>query len=90
MITVRATFDGRVFVPEEAVNLPVGRVVNIPIDGPADDGPARPPLQELLERLSASPANPDWPADGAAQYDHYLYGTPKQRHDLRGHCVPVH
>ena len=24
------------------------------------------------------PTNEDWPADGAGQIDHYLYGTPKR------------
>ena len=38
----------------------------------------RPPLLALLEELRQLPENPDWPADGAAQHDHYLYGTPKQ------------
>jgi hypothetical protein len=36
------------------------------------------PLMKLLRALEAMPDNPDWPADGAAQHDHYLYGLPKR------------
>lgn len=36
------------------------------------------PLMKLLRALEALPDNPDWPADGAAQHDHYLYGLPKR------------
>ena len=76
-MTVTARFDGRVFVPDGPVDLPVGRKVRLvlePIDGVADPRP----LAALAAALNQLPANPDWPADGAAQHDHYLYGTPKQ------------
>lgn len=76
-MTVTAHFDGRVFVPDGPVDLPVGRRVRIvpePVDGAADSRP----LLALLAAVEQLPANPDWPADGAAQIDHYLYGTPKQ------------
>lgn len=77
MITVKARFDGRVFVPEQPVDLPVGHVLEIAIVPPPPEGGAKSPLGELAELIEALPANPDWPADGAAQHDHYLYGTPK-------------
>lgn len=36
------------------------------------------PLMDLA-RLAAEPgARTEWPADGAAEHDHYLYGTPKR------------
>jgi hypothetical protein len=76
MTVVKARFDGRVFVPEGPVDLPVGQVLEIVVDRPA--APAAPPLTALLDELRSLPENPDWPADGAAQHDHYLYGTPKQ------------
>ena len=41
---------------------------------PADEKP----LLKLLQALEALPENPDWPTDGAAQHDHYLYGLPKR------------
>lgn len=76
---VKARFDGRVFVPEEPVDLPPGSVVEIPI-APADEGPGDlRPLARLAEIAEQFPANPDWPEDGAAQHDHYLYGTPKKQ-----------
>jgi len=79
VLTVRARFDGRVFVPEHPVDLPVGHVLEIPIaEVPAPDE-SKLPLAELLALLEQLPTNPDWPADGAAQHDHYLYGTPKTR-----------
>lgn len=75
MTIIKARFDGRVFIPEQPVDLPVGYVLEIPIRPPSG-GP--PPLRALAELLEAQPENPDWPPDGAAQHDHYLYGTPKK------------
>jgi hypothetical protein len=54
MSAVRARFDGRVFVPEEVVNLPVGHVVEIPID-PALAGGTGAGLEERFQQLAA-----DW------------------------------
>lgn len=36
------------------------------------------PLLDMGLELEAMPQNPDWPSDGAAQHDHYLYGADKQ------------
>jgi hypothetical protein len=77
MRTVKARFDGRVFVPEQPVDVPVGSVLEIPLAGPCGEALAPPPLAALLAALEQWPANPEWPADGAAQHDHYLCGTPK-------------
>jgi hypothetical protein len=79
-MTVKARFDGRVFVPEWPVNLPVGYTLEIalpsqPVSPPPFESA---PLLELLKILDQFPENPDWPEDGAAQHDHYLYGTPKR------------
>ena len=46
-----------------------------PVAGPTD---GEKPLLKLLQALEKLPENPDWPADGAAQHDHYLYGLPKR------------
>jgi hypothetical protein len=70
-MTITVRFDGRVFVPDQAVDLPVGTPVQITVV------PPDPPLAGLLADLQQLPANPDWPTDGAAAHDHYLYGTPK-------------
>lgn len=78
--TVKAKFDGRVSVPEEPVDLPVGYELEIAIEAPAPNGEKKPKtaLQRLAEIASQFPANPDLPSDYAAQIDHYLYGLPKR------------
>jgi hypothetical protein len=77
-MTITARFDGRVFVPDGPVDLPAGRRVQILVDsGEAPVAPPNLPLSDLLADLRCLPENPEWPADGAAQHDHYLYGTPK-------------
>ncbi|MBI1902049.1 MAG: hypothetical protein HYS13_13180 [Planctomycetia bacterium] len=76
MTTVRAHFDGHVFVPESPVELPVGYVLEIPIPTAEPSASPASPFAGLLEQLEALPVNSDWPADGASQHDHYLYGTP--------------
>ncbi len=78
MSTIKARFDGRVFVPEGPVDLPVGCELEIALPAPAEKGPAKLPLVALADLLGRFPENPQWPADGAAQHDHYLYGTPKK------------
>lgn len=84
MITIKARFDGRVFVPESPVDLPAGSSVEIvfpaPTAPPAPAAPehSKPPLVVLMELLDELPANPNLPKDFAAQHDHYLYGTPKR------------
>ncbi len=75
--TVRARFDGQVFVPEQPVDLPAGTVVHVAL--PTALPSATPaPLGALVQLLEAFPSNPDWAPDSAAQHDHYLYGLTKQ------------
>ncbi|MBI2805723.1 MAG: hypothetical protein HYX68_12155 [Planctomycetes bacterium] len=76
-VTVKAHFDGRVFVPDEPVQLPVGFELQIPIDMPAKPS-AGTTLGQLAEIASQFPANPELASDLAAQHDHYLYGLPKR------------
>lgn len=82
MTVVKAHFDGKVLVPDEPVKLPVNCTLELHIQPvekqlptPADGKP----LMKLLKALETLPGNPDWPADGAAQHDHYLYGLPKRQ-----------
>jgi hypothetical protein len=77
-MTLHVKFDGKTLVPQEAVDLPIGADLEIEIRPRAEHGASKPPLQELMELADQFPANPDAPADGAAQHDHYLYGTPKR------------
>ena len=76
MSTVKARFDGHVFVPSEPVNLPVGCELEIPL--PLSPSKKDVSVAQLAELLEGFPENPQWPADGAAQHDHYLFGTPKK------------
>jgi len=81
MTVLKAHFDGKVLVPDEPVKLPVNRPLELHIQPVGPDVPSAAngkPLLKLLQALERLPANPDWPADGAAQHDHYLYGLPKR------------
>jgi hypothetical protein len=78
MTTVKARFDGRVFVPETPVDLPTGSVVEIPLRPSPPPGSPRTPLMALAEIAHQFPDDPDMPTDAAAQVDHYLYGSPKR------------
>ncbi|MBI4474971.1 MAG: hypothetical protein HY646_20050 [Acidobacteria bacterium] len=77
MKKLKAHFDGTVLVPDEPVDLPVNCALEVevkPVQSPDGDKP----LLKLLKALEEFPGNPDWPPDGAAQHDHYLYGQPKR------------
>jgi len=77
-MTVKARFDGRVFVPQGPVDLPVGSVVEIP-DATVEPVPSEiTPLAKLAGIAQMFPEDDDLPSDLAAQHDHYLYGTPKR------------
>lgn len=76
MTTIHAHFDGKVFVPESAVTLPTGTRLQLVIEEvPADESA---PFAALADIAAQFPDNPDSLRDGAAQHDHYLYGTPKR------------
>jgi predicted DNA-binding antitoxin AbrB/MazE fold protein len=76
---LKAHYDGRVLVPEQPVDLPVGRRLEIQVAAAPDERPQRPGLlKDLAELARTLPGNPAGPTDGAAQHDHYLYGTPKR------------
>ena len=81
--TLRARFDGKVFVPETPVELQADTLVELTFSS-SPSPPAlpretdEPPLMRLYEMIKDLPVNPDSPGDFAAQHDHYLYGTPKR------------
>jgi hypothetical protein len=76
--TLIAHFDGKVIVPDEPVELPTGCRLEIRVET-ADAQKQRPgSLSRLAELARKIPANPDAPADAAAQHDHYLYGQAKR------------
>jgi hypothetical protein len=77
--TLRAHFDGRVLVPEEPVDLPVGCTLEIRVNVVASvSEPVTRPLAKLAALVEQFPANPAAPLDGAVQHDHYLYGAAKR------------
>jgi antitoxin component of MazEF toxin-antitoxin module len=83
--TIKADASGAVTLPADlcrAVGVePGGNVTVVVWDGKIVLGPARPPIWERIAALTAD-APPEeldkLPVDGAAQVDHYLYGTPKR------------
>ncbi|MCY3022372.1 MAG: hypothetical protein NTW87_25610 [Planctomycetota bacterium] len=84
MIAIRAHYDGKYVVPDEPVQLPKNRPLNVQIDvvddagAPGDGRQVSEFLRELAELGERLPADAELPVDGAAQHDHYLYGTPKR------------
>ena len=82
---LRVKFDGKVLIPEDPVDLPVGETIEVMVQptGAEQQVPqpaSRTPLQKLADLAAKYPPDPNSPGDAAAQHDHYLYGTPK-RHD---------
>ena len=85
-ITIRAHFDGKVFVPDEPVDLPADAPVELTVD-PSALNDRESPDQDSSGEMSAFA---DWveslppidrgdlPTDGSKNYKHYLYGHPKQ------------
>jgi len=81
MTVLKAHFDGKVLIPDEPVNLPVNCALEVSVQrAPVKKNvsPDAKPLMKLVKALEELPPNPDWPSDGAAQHDHYLYGLPKR------------
>ena len=70
--TITAHFDGKVIVPDEPVQLPVGHPLRVHLEL------AEPAEPRFAEFLGFAADLPDAPSDLAAQHDHYLYGTPKR------------
>ena len=69
------TYQGKVkngvVVLEGNPSLADGTVVRVE---PVEDRP----LVDLVRATEHLSGDTDWPADGAAEHDHYLYGTPKR------------
>jgi hypothetical protein len=70
--SINAHFDGRVIVPDEPVELPVGQSLRVYLELP-NGSSAR-----FADLLQFEADLPDAPSDLAAQHDHYLYGSPKR------------
>lgn len=66
MVTISAHFDGRVIVPDEPVELPIGKSLRVRLEV-IDQAEA--PFSDLL---SLAADLPDAPGDLSSQHDHYL------------------
>ncbi len=70
--TITAHFDGKVLVPDEPVQFPVGQPLRVQVEV------AENPTPRFADLLGFAADLPDAPSDLAAQHDHYLYGSPKR------------
>ena len=80
MTTIRAHFDGKVFVPDEPVDLPVGEAVEVSVHQ-APPTPETESLGDAILRFAKEQPTidrGDLPTDGSINYKHYLYGHPKR------------
>ena len=75
---IRARFNGKVLIPEDPVDLPMDRVLEVRVSDALAQETTEPPLMRLVRALDGLPSDPNAPTDGAVQHDHYLYGTPKR------------
>lgn len=76
--TLRVHFDGKVLIPEQPVDLPIGRTLEVQVSEVQDASTPPAPLEKLADLVSQFPPRTPGNCDGAAQHDHYLYGTPKR------------
>ncbi|HZZ27215.1 MAG TPA: hypothetical protein VFE46_04340 [Pirellulales bacterium] len=70
--TISVHFDGKVLVPDEPLQLPVGQSLRVHLeltDSTTD---------KFADFLNLAADLPDAPTDLSVQHDHYLYGTPKR------------
>jgi hypothetical protein len=73
MTKVKVQYDGRALVPVIPLNIPKGATFDIYLD----ETPLT-ALQKLASLAKECAVDDDTRTDGAAQHDHYLYGTPKR------------
>ncbi len=74
-----AHFDGKYLLPDQPVDLPIGKPLQVTAEEvakPADTPPLN--LGEWLDAIVAETGLVEGPEDWAAELDHYLYGTPKR------------
>ncbi|HET6576612.1 MAG TPA: hypothetical protein VFG68_23645 [Fimbriiglobus sp.] len=85
-MTVTAHYDGRVFVPDEPVDLPVGTAVRLTVV-PAAPPPAsqlmRAELYARIQEIIARSYKPGPPENTSENVDAILYGRPGDPGDVR-------
>jgi hypothetical protein len=77
-MVIKARYDGRVFIPQEPVDLPVDSELEIVVSTPSTRNGGESALARLAAIAQKHPPNPSLPTDLAEQHDHYLYGTAKR------------
>jgi hypothetical protein len=77
--SLRVRFDGKVLVPQEKVDLPTDRELQVEVSDKAAAGEGA--LSEFVDWVKTLAAidRGKTPTDGAAQHDHYLYGHQKRK-----------
>jgi len=71
--TLHVVFDGKVFRPEEPVDLEPDTHYIVTIEKKETSGKEN--LWDVLDKLTGTIAGPE---DWSKEHDHYLYGTPKK------------
>ena len=80
MVAIKGHFDGKVFVPDEPVDLPRGQSVVLHVHPTVQ--PEKPKSDrtngDFFQVLQSLAGSVTAPADWSTEHDHYLYGTPKR------------
>ena len=84
MVAIKGHFDGKVFVPDEPVDLPRGQALVWHVEVPAEATAPRAKGESLMAALRPHIGSVTMPADWALEHDHYLYGTPKRNQPENG------
>ena len=79
--TVRATYANGVLTPSEPLDIEEGEEVTLSIEEAASPKRGLAGIVEAVQELHRTIPPDAWdvlPADGARNYKHYLYGSPKE------------
>jgi hypothetical protein len=77
-MTIKVHFDGKVFVPDEPLDIPRGTeatVTVVPAQAPVS---AHPPVSVLDWIAENVIDDPSLPSDMSRNHDHYAHGAPKK------------
>lgn len=78
MKTLKVHYDGSVLVPDEPVDLPLNRPLELSVVSMETPSGVPAALEKLAALAKNRPDRAGKRTDLAAQHDHYLYGTPKR------------
>lgn len=79
--TIHAVYNGEALIPENGVQLIVGKRYKVTLHAVDEKNTVR-PAASAWDVLKRAAGTVEGPQDWASEIDHYLYGTPKrnQRH----------